>query len=113
MAANNIIKHEPIEERFREQCNHPLLTNDQVIELAQRIKDGDNDARKKLYQCNFRFVISVARQYKDKGYTIEELISFGNKGLERAALKYTKEKDFGFLPYALYFIREEIKSKLT
>ena len=65
---------QPVESLLKEVTEQPLLTVEQEIELANRIKQGDDEALMDLYNCNLRFVVSVAKQYQDRGLTMEELV---------------------------------------
>ena len=88
----------------------PLLSVEEEIELAKVIQQkGVNcDEMKKLVKCNERFVLSVARQYQNRGLSIEELIKAGRAGLEKAALKFDASRGFKFIAYAVWWIRREI-----
>ena len=88
----------------------PLLSVEEEIELAKAIqqKGVDCDEMKKLVKCNERFVLSVARQYQNRGLSIEELIKAGRAGLEKAALKFDASRGFKFIAYAVWWIRREI-----
>lgn len=86
------------------------ITIEQELELTNRIKLGDEEALTELHNCNLRFVVSVAKQYQDRGKSLEELIEAGNKGLELAAKKFDPERGVKFIPYALWFVRESIRS---
>lgn len=88
----------------------PLLSVEEEIELAKAIqqKGVDCDEMKKLVKCNERFVMSVARQYQNRGLSIEELIKSGRAGLEKAALKFDASRGFKFIAYAVWWIRREI-----
>lgn len=112
---NNITirKSLSLEAVFKYAAEKPLLTNEQEVELASRIKQGDEQALKELYSCNLRFVVSVAKQYLDRGKTLEELIEAGNKGLEFAARKYDPQRGFKFISYAVWFIRSSILALLA
>ena len=87
---------------------HPLLTMEEELMLCKRIKEGDKDAVKRLYDANLRFVVSVAKQYQNRGKSMEELIEAGNKGLELAAKKFDPQRGFKFIAYAVWFIRASI-----
>ena len=87
---------------------HPLQTVEEQTELAQRIKGGDDEALAQLIAGNLRFVVSVAKQYQNRGKSMEELIEAGNKGLELAAKKFDSQRGFKFIAYAVWFIRTSI-----
>lgn len=85
-----------------------MITADEEVELAQRIKEGDEVALDKLVRSNLRFVISVAKQYQNTGLTLEDLINEGNLGLIEAAKRYDHTKGFKFISYAVWWIRQSI-----
>ena len=87
---------------------HPLQTVEEQTELAHRIKEGDKEALAQLITSNLRFVVSVAKQYQNRGKSMEELIGAGNKGLELAAKKFDSQRGFKFIAYAVWFIRASI-----
>lgn len=98
---------------LREASEQPLLTIEEEIELANRIKRGDEEALRKLITCNMRYVVSIAKQYQDRGLSLEELIEAGNKGLEQAAKKFNPEHGFKFIAYAVWFIKASILARLN
>jgi RNA polymerase primary sigma factor len=83
------------------------------IELATRIKDGDEKALNKLIRANLRFVVSVAKQYQNQGLTLPDLINEGNIGLIKAAQKFDETKGFKFISYAVWWIRQSILQALA
>ena len=87
---------------------HPLQTVEEQTELAHRIKEGDKEALAQLITSNLRFVVSVAKQYQNRGKSMEALIEAGNKGLELAAKKFNPQRGFKFIAYAVWFIRASI-----
>ena len=87
---------------------HPLQTVEEQTEFAHRIKGGDDEALAQLIAGNLRFVVSVAKQYQNRGKSMEELIEAGNKGLELAAKKFDPQRGFKFIAYAVWFIRTSI-----
>lgn len=101
-----------VESIINDLKKHPLLTLEQELELSNRIKEGDEDAVRELYNGNLRFVVSAAKQYLDKGLSLEELIQAGNKGLEIAARKYDASQGFKFISYAIWWIRQSILLEL-
>lgn len=108
-----IRKSQSVESFLEEVAEYPLLTIEQEVALANRIKQGDKEALTELYNCNLRFVVSVAKQYQDRGKSMEELIEAGNKGLELAARKFDPERGFKFISYAVWFIRASIVASLS
>lgn len=87
---------------------HLLQTVEEQTELAHRIKGGDDEVLAQLIAGNLRFVVSVAKQYQNRGKSMEELIEAGNKGLELAAKKFDPQRGFKFIAYAVWFIRASI-----
>lgn len=90
-----------------------LIDPDREVELAERIQQGDERALNELIEGNLRFVVSVAKQYQNKGIPLEDLISEGNAGLIKAAQKFDHTKGFKFISYAVWWIRQSIMSALT
>jgi len=102
-----------LERYFNEINKVDLLTPDEEVELARRIRQGDEAALEKLTKANLRFVVSVAKQYQNRNLSLNDLINEGNLGLVKAARKFDETRGFKFISYAVWWIRQSIMQALA
>jgi RNA polymerase primary sigma factor len=101
-------KKQPLENYFRDISSIQMITPEEEIDLARRIRQNDQAALKKLVCSNLRFVISVAKSYQNHGLSLEDLINEGNLGLVKAAYRFDETRGFKFISYAVWWIRQAI-----
>ena len=102
-----------LDKYLQEIGKEELITVEEEVELAQRIKKGDQKALEKLTKANLRFVVSVAKQYQNQGLSLPDLINEGNLGLIKAAEKFDETRGFKFISYAVWWIRQSILQALA
>ena len=102
-----------LDKYLQEIGREELISVEEEVELAQRIRQGDQVALEKLTRANLRFVVSVARQYQNQGLSLPDLINEGNFGLIKAARKFDETRGFKFISYAVWWIRQSILQALA
>ena len=102
-----------LERYLSEIAKEALLTDDQEVDLAKRVREGDPMALEKMVKANLRFVVSVAKQYQNQGLQLSDLINEGNLGLIKAAQKFDETRGFKFISYAVWWIRQSVLQALV
>jgi RNA polymerase primary sigma factor len=102
-----------LDKYLQEIGREELITADEEVSLAKRIRDGDQVALEKLTKSNLRFVVSVAKQYQNQGLSLPDLINEGNLGLIKAAKRFDETRGFKFISYAVWWIRQSILQALA
>lgn len=99
---------ELLQKYFKDISKYPIYSSEEQVELAKKIKEGDDKARQKLINSNLRFVVTCAKQFVGQGVPLMDLINSGNLGLVQSIEKYDPSKGFHFISYAVWYIRREI-----
>jgi len=102
-----------LDKYLQEIGKYDLISVEEEVELAQRIRKGDRIAIEKLTRANLRFVVSVAKQYQNQGLSLPDLINEGNLGLIKAAEKFDETRGFKFISYAVWWIRQSIMQAIN
>lgn len=102
-----------LEKYLQEIGKEEMISAEEEVELAQRIKHGDQKALERLTKANLRFVVSVAKQYQNQGLTLPDLINEGNLGLLKAAERFDETRGFKFISYAVWWIRQSILQAIS
>ena len=102
-----------LEKYLQEISKETMISAEEEVELAQRIKKGDQKALERLTKANLRFVVSVAKQYQNKGLSLPDLINEGNLGLLKAAERFDETRGFKFISYAVWWIRQSILQAIS
>src|SRR5690348_8866214 len=106
-------EHKSLDKYLQEIGSVSMINADEEVELAIRIREGDERALERLVNANLRFVVSVAKQYQNQGLPLGDLINEGNLGLIRAAQRFDETRGFKFISYAVWWIRQSILQALA
>jgi len=102
-----------VEKYLTELAKLPMITHEEEIELTRKIREGDKAALNKMVCANLRFVVSVAKQYQNRGIDLQDLINEGNLGLIKAAYKFDETRGFKFISFAVWWIRQSILQNIA
>ena len=105
--------NDSLEKYLQEIGKMSLITPEEEVSLARKIRTGDQEALEKMTKANLRFVVSVAKQYQHQGLSLSDLINEGNIGLIKAAQRFDESKGFKFISYAVWWIRQSILQALV
>jgi RNA polymerase primary sigma factor len=106
-------ENKSLDQYFQEIGKYELLTSEEEVELAIKIRNGDIEAQNKLVRANLRFVVSVAKMFQNQGLSLGDLINEGNIGLVKAANRFDETRGFKFISYAVWWIRQGIMSAIA
>ena len=106
-------ENQSLDRYLQDISKEELITADEEVQIAQKVKQGDQKALEKLVKANLRFVVSAAKQYQNKGLSLPDLINEGNLGLIKAARRFDVTRGFKFISYAVWWIRQSILQALA
>jgi len=113
LEANSLGAEESLRRYLKDIRDIPMLSRDEEVELAQRVRAGDHEARARLVQANLRFVVSIAKRYQHRGLSLVDLIAEGNLGLVKAVDRFDETLGYKFISYAVWWIKQAIIQALS